>query len=579
MFRIKCKVVVWLFVYIASYLVLSQKQNVLGVFTTIKTKSNPENLSFVDPFLAYRILRIIDEFEPVNDSYYGIKGKFPANNYEEAYVSLITDPEYCDKVRIHFIDNVNELMTSPKFFSEWMKSSLMKQKVIPSYGQDLHFNITHELPENIRKSRLTHFSPAIQNFFTVLFMHSYQHLGKNFGCITQSYNHLLGGSSLNRKDYVATRIQTYAENYKTRPQCFSYEKFFPESWSLKDKTQCEDFFNNQFNTIKYQELKRQYRIVFIRKIGFGSHRALGVEVVNDEEENKIRQEWQNGALCGRIDKNYIMQKYIYNSLLLMGHKFDFRIYTLIASTNPLIVYYHDGFLRMSLHKYDVNSNDKSVLLTNTDLSKNIFDQAKSQGSYLGMNETQLRNFQMWNLTRLQGYLLENGIIDDPNWLDNYLRPEFMRALIHLLRATSSSFLKRSQIYELYGMDFMIDEDLNLWFIECNASPVLEGTSEEKEKFLLKMLKDHFDIIFGLMKSRITRIVRFVNNIILEDMDGRTPEDERDYLISLRPEFKRITENYFEPEFEPSEDNGFYKIIDENLEGIDRYQGYLSHECL
>ncbi len=55
----------------------------------------------------------------------------------------------------------------------------------------------------------------------------------------------------------------------------------------------------------------------------------------------------------------------------MGHKFDFRIYFLIASTDPLIVYYHDGFLRISLSKYNKHSNEKSTHLTNTALSKKI----------------------------------------------------------------------------------------------------------------------------------------------------------------------------------------------------------------
>jgi len=56
-----------------------------------------------------------------------------------------------------------------------------------------------------------------------------------------------------------------------------------------------------------------------------------------------------------------------------GHKFDFRIYMLIASTNPLTLYYHDGFLRVSLLIYNKNSTEKSMHFTNTALSKKIFE--------------------------------------------------------------------------------------------------------------------------------------------------------------------------------------------------------------
>jgi len=38
-------------------------------------------------------------------------------------------------------------------------------------------------------------------------------------------------------------------------------------------------------------------------------------------------------------------------------------------------------------------------------------------------------------------------------------------------------------------------------------------------------------------------------------------------------------NYLEPEFEPEPTNGFVKIIDENLKGIDRYAGFIKEECL
>jgi len=65
---------------------------------------------------------------------------------------------------------------------------------------------------------------------------------------------------------------------------------------------------------------------------------------------------------------------IYN--LIDGHKFDFRIYMLIASTDPLTLFYHDGFLRVSLLKFEKNSTEKSVHFTNTALSKKIMSDPK-----------------------------------------------------------------------------------------------------------------------------------------------------------------------------------------------------------
>lgn len=56
----------------------------------------------------------------------------------------------------------------------------------------------------------------------------------------------------------------------------------------------------------------------------------------------------------------MMQKYIADPDLNDGRKYDFRVYMLIASTNPLIVYYHDGFLRNTFLQYDKFS--KEVLI-------------------------------------------------------------------------------------------------------------------------------------------------------------------------------------------------------------------------
>jgi len=44
------------------------------------------------------------------------------------------------------------------------------------------------------------------------------------------------------------------------------------------------------------------------------------------------------------------------------------------------------------------------------------------------------------------------------------------------------------------MDFTLDENLHLWFIEGNTSPMMEATTDERERLLLRMLTDHFEII-------------------------------------------------------------------------------------
>jgi len=146
------------------------------------------------------------------------------------------------------------------------------------------------------------------------------------------------------------------------------------------------------------------------------------------------------------------------------------MYILIASVNPLIVYYHDGFIRASLSKYDKYSKDRSIHFTNTHLSKKIFKLARENGTYFGMTEDELRDYQMWTMEELTEYLIEIGKVDSMDWLDSYLRYHFKKAFVHIGRMIEPYVLKSSSVFEFFGIDFMIDDNLNLWFIECNASP-------------------------------------------------------------------------------------------------------------
>ena len=277
-----------------------------------------------------------------------------------------------------------------------------------------------------------------------------------------------------------------------------------------------------------------------------------------------------------------MQKYVHRPLLLNGRKFDFRMFMLIASTNPLIAYYHDGGLRVSLVPYDIQSNDKKSLLTNFALNHEIYQKARVEGEFEGKSEDELKREQQWTFEDLERYLLAVGKINDTNWLDNYLRPEFKKAYVHLIQATRYAYMNTSSsIFEFYGADFMLDDDLNLWFIEANSGPAFGGYIPEVEIWIRKMVSDLFDISLGLLRSRTKRLMNFVNKMTKErefviGEDGQVVIPNLAQKIS---EFQKITRNYFEPEFAPKANSSFSKIIDENLEGADAFFGLLPAECI
>jgi len=139
-----------------------------------------------------------------------------------------------------------------------------------------------------------------------------------------------------------------------------------------------------------------------------------------------------------------------------------------------------------------------------------------------------------------------------------------------------SFMKLSGSFEMFGLDFLLDEDLNLWFIECNASPQLIGTNDYKTNFLVTMLTDTFEIQYAYLRSRWRRIQTFVQKFHKQiSTEGTSSID----LKVWKAEFDYINQNRLEPEFTISENNTWQKIMDKNIPGKDAYMGFIQDECI
>jgi D-alanine-D-alanine ligase-like ATP-grasp enzyme len=67
-----------------------------------------------------------------------------------------------------------------------------------------------------------------------------------------------------------------------------------------------------------------------------------------------------------------------------------------------------------------------------------------------------------------------------------------RALV-TFKACSESIAKESREigYELLGLDFMVDTDLNVYLIEVNTNPCLSTLSEQQGYLINKLLVDTF----------------------------------------------------------------------------------------
>jgi len=127
---------------------------------------------------------------------------------------------------------------------------------------------------------------------------------------------------------------------------------------------------------------------------------------------------------------------------------------------------------------------------------------------------------------------------------------------------------------MFGLDFVMDEDTNIWLIEVNPSPQMVGTNERKTKFLTQLTTDMFEIQYAYLRSRMKRVYNF-----MKEMERRETEGEELNYEKMRYQFEKINMNKLEKEFEINLNNSFTLIMDKNIKGSGAYFGHLKEECI
>eukprot|EP00924_Labyrinthula_sp_SR-Ha-C_P009692 augustus_masked-scaffold_22-processed-gene-3.50-mRNA-1 protein AED:0.12 eAED:0.12 QI:0/-1/0/1/-1/1/1/0/980 len=157
----------------------------------------------------------------------------------------------------------------------------------------------------------------------------------------------------------------------------------------------------------------------------------------------------------KATERYLVQEYIEKPLLLKKSKFDVRVYMLIASSSPWLVFYHEGYLRRSLAEYEPRSKDRRVYLTNTHF------QSMKKGFKLSDH--------IWPFHMMQAHLSEFKRTG-PHYVETILNPYIKKVAKFIFHTAKDKFLKRKGTFHVFGLDFMIDANLHPWFIEANGYP-------------------------------------------------------------------------------------------------------------
>ncbi len=191
-----------------------------------------------------------------------------------------------------------------------------------------------------------------------------------------------------------------------------------------------------------------------------------------------------------MPNSFIIQKYIERPLLIHGRKFDIRVWVLI--TQELDCYFFkEGYLRTSSSEYKIDLNnvdDRFVHLTNNAVQQ----YAKNYGNFEDGNQMSFQAFQRY----LDEHCKDKGIK-----VDQDIVPQIKNLIRKSILAVRKKIDVDSRKYsfEIFGYDFIIDEDFNVWLIEVNTNPCIEESSTLLKMLLSRMISDAFrltlDVVF------------------------------------------------------------------------------------
>jgi hypothetical protein len=346
----------------------------------------------------------------------------------------------------------------------------------------------------------------------------------------QKVNHFPGSGNLGRKDLLHANLFNAQLRYGKEVY-----GFFPEAFIMP------------YDLDKFQRVKHLNQ-VYISKPFAGSC-GRGISLI------------KNAADTVLPSKPTLIQRYMDNPYLVNGKKFDFRLYVLCTSVDPLRIYlFEDGLVRFSTVDYKKESENILSHLTNYSLNKKSPDFVQNNTEDLTEEvDSYDLNSHKWSFKAFMNYL-EHKCSDTsvPRSVAEqaFNRETFMQnissVIIKTLLSTEMHLYShqkqllpanRNNCFELYGFDIMLDEHLNPWLVEVNLMPSLACSSLLDKRIKIAVLSQMFHTLGPIMFSRdpdkYDRQVRQIFESIKGEDKRIIMESEDELERSLQTDWRRI----------------------------------------
>jgi tubulin polyglutamylase TTLL4 len=320
------------------------------------------------------------------------------------------------------------------------------------------------------------FTKGGKNWTAIWSKHQSQAQLDGLNCL-QKVNHFPASWCIGRKDRLSRTLQSMKRLHGKE-----YE-FHPDTFVIP---QDRESFHRIIKTELEQSIRKAKKHLWIVK-PCASSCGRGISVVTSSQAWNIAEK-----------KKVLIQRYLTNPYLINNKKFDLRIYVLVTGVDPLRVYIHnEGLTRISTSDYSLqNISNRFAHLTNYSVNKkaDVFKAAAydPDGTSENQQSEDVEGFK-WSLKAFKRWLTDK---------EGTQRMEEVFAKIHdicvktiiaaegeITPQLQRSVLYRTNCFELFGMDVILDENLNPQLLEVNVSPSLMGSSPLDKRIKGMMVAD------------------------------------------------------------------------------------------
>jgi hypothetical protein len=249
---------------------------------------------------------------------------------------------------------------------------------------------------------------------------------------------------------------------------------------------------------------------------------------------------------------YIVQRYIGNPLIIDGKKFDLRLYVLVVSVNPLVVYLNEeGLARFCTQNYEKvdekNISNVYMHLSNYSLNKNSKEYKFTEVT-TDINDGSKRSLESFWKSYTKAGFNKDTLIED---IKELIR-KFLTAMYPFMRYNYKLAYrdKDAKCFQILGFDIMIDDQFKPWLLEINSNPSLSVEHDPNyvkevevsavDYFVKeKVIEDAIELAILPASAHDEIGPGGLYNSYTQIMDG-SPEDEMSIFVNLLEAFGKLS---------------------------------------